>query len=140
MDRKRLGRLLGGVAIGCVGLGVGWGLGKLGMAPPASGERLSTAEKLARVALGGFSIRLALAVHEAGHLLGALSQGFRFVFLAAGPVWIERAGEGVAVPAPASARPRSATASSSRRYGTAPPRAEPRAGSGEATTTGTPSR
>jgi len=97
MDRKRLGRLLGGVAIGCVGLGVGWALGKLGMAPTESGERLSLAEKLLRVALGGFSIWLALSVHEAGHLLGALSQGFRFVFLAAGPVWIERAGEGVAV-------------------------------------------
>ncbi len=97
MNGRSALRLLGGALVGFVGLGLGYALGKLGLAPRSTGESLSAGEKLLRIALGGLGIWLALLVHEAGHLLGALSQGFRFLFLAAGPAWLERGDRGLAL-------------------------------------------
>ncbi|HET8724859.1 MAG TPA: hypothetical protein VFM53_11740 [Anaeromyxobacteraceae bacterium] len=97
MDGKAARRLLGGVLVGCVGLGLGYALGKLGMTLPSPGQRLTAGEKLLRIALAGLGIWLAFLVHEAGHLAGGLSQGFRFIFLAAGPLWVEPGPRGVAL-------------------------------------------
>lgn len=97
MGAKAGRRLLGGVLVGLVGLGVGYLLGKLGLASLPSGNGLSRGEKLLRLPLGLLGIWLALLVHETGHLIGGLSQGFRFVFLAAGPLWAERASRGIAL-------------------------------------------
>jgi hypothetical protein len=83
-------KFVAGAVMGLAGAGVGFAVARLALGPAPRGEHLTAAEKIARVALGGFGIWLALAVHEAGHLAGGISQGFRFVFLAAGPVWIER--------------------------------------------------
>jgi hypothetical protein len=90
-------RLLGGVLVGCVGLGLGYAVGRLGATLPSSGVKLTVGDKLLRVALGGFGIWLAFLVHEAGHLAGGLSQGFRFIFLAAGPLWVEPGERGIAL-------------------------------------------
>ncbi len=85
------------MAIGLVGLGVGYGLARLGLAPASGGERLPVGAKLARIGLGLLAVWVALVVHEAGHLAGAISRGFRFVFLAAGPLWLERGETGLAL-------------------------------------------
>ncbi len=90
-------KLLAGVVTGLVGAVVGVALARLGGGEAPRGANLSAGEKIARVLLGGFGIWLALAVHEAGHLAGGLSQGFRFVFLAAGALWVERGERGIAL-------------------------------------------
>jgi hypothetical protein len=43
------------------------------------------------------AVLLAVGLHEVGHVLGGLSQGFRFVFLAVGPLWVEQRREGLSV-------------------------------------------
>lgn len=97
MDARSVRRLAGGVAVGLVGLGAGYGLARIGLASSSSGERLSIGAKLARVGLGALSVWFALLLHEVGHLAGGLSQGFRLVFLAAGPLWLERGETGLAL-------------------------------------------
>ena len=97
MKTPTVKKLLAGIVVGLVGALVGAAVARLAVGPTPRGEHLSAGAKIARVALGGFGIWFALAVHEAGHLAGGLSQGFRFVFLAAGPMWLERAERGIAV-------------------------------------------
>jgi hypothetical protein len=97
MAGKTARKLLAATVMGLAGVGVGFAVTRLAVGPAPRGEHLSAGEKIARVLLGGFGIWLALAIHEAGHLAGGLSQGFRFVFLAAGPMWVERGERGIAL-------------------------------------------
>jgi hypothetical protein len=97
MDGRTARKLLAGAVMGLAGVGVGYAVGRMGMSSGPDGPALTHAEKLTRVFLGMFGIWLALAVHEAGHLAGGISQGFRFIFLAAGPLWVERGERGIAV-------------------------------------------
>lgn len=46
------------------------------------------------VALVPLSYWLATTVHELGHVIGGVSQGFRFLFLASGPLWVQRTAQG----------------------------------------------
>ena len=97
MKGKTARKLGAAIGVGLVGALVGVALARLAMGQAPRGEHLPAAQKIARVVLGGFGIWFALAVHEAGHLAGGLSQGFRFVFLAAGPMWLERGESGIAL-------------------------------------------
>lgn len=87
----RAGRAAAAIALLLLGALVGIGVGRLA----AGAARAGT---VAGGMAGGLAITLvaawiALAVHELGHLAAGLSQGFRFLFFAAGPLWLER-GEG----------------------------------------------
>ena len=62
-------------------------------AGPSPGESLPPAWKVVLVAAILVAFALALAVHEAGHVLGGRMAGFRFSLLAFGPLRIERAAE-----------------------------------------------
>jgi hypothetical protein len=97
MKAQTVKKLLAGAVMGLAGVGVGFAVARLAVGAAPRGEHLPAGEKIARVALGGFGIWLALAVHEAGHLAGGISQGFRFIFLAAGAMWVERAERGIAL-------------------------------------------
>ncbi|MFO0584739.1 MAG: hypothetical protein U0229_20905 [Anaeromyxobacter sp.] len=83
--------VLVGAAFGVAGVKVGMALGVEPKAATGGTERLHPA-LLAALALAG--TYLALLLHETGHVLGGLSQGFRFLFLAAGPLWLERGAGG----------------------------------------------
>jgi hypothetical protein len=97
MDGRTGRKLVAGVVMGAAGAAVGYAVARLAVTPGVPGEPLSRAGTLARIALAGLGIWLALAVHEAGHVVGGVSQGFRFLFLAAGPLWIERGARGLAL-------------------------------------------
>jgi hypothetical protein len=59
----------------------------------AGGGRAAPGGILLHVGLVGVATWLALLAHEAGHALGGVSRGFRFLFVAAGPLWLERRGD-----------------------------------------------
>ncbi|MFT3917170.1 MAG: hypothetical protein QM704_24710 [Anaeromyxobacteraceae bacterium] len=85
-----------GLAVGVAGVKVGQAFGAR---PTAAADGAARAHPLLLSALALLGTYLALLLHEAGHVLGGLSQGFRFLFLAAGPLWLERGpgGRGLAV-------------------------------------------
>ncbi len=87
-------RLAAALALGAAGALVGWGAARLGVqGARAEGAAATPAWlKLAHLVAAFVVIWLALLVHEAGHALAGASQGFRFLFLAAGPLWLERRG------------------------------------------------
>jgi len=81
--------LLAGAAVGVAGVKLGRAAGAV-----APGARPHPA---VLVPASLVAIYLALVLHEAGHVLGGLSQRFRFLFLAAGPLWLERGERGLAL-------------------------------------------
>jgi hypothetical protein len=86
-------KLLVGLMFAGAGLAVGYLAARFGFdsgRASGAGEKKSAAVALAGFGLALLAIWLALAIHEAGHALGGVSRGFRFLFLAAGPLWIER--------------------------------------------------
>ncbi len=86
-------KLLVGLIFAGAGLALGYLAARIGF---DSGRATGTGEKKGvAAALGFFGLALlatwiALAIHEAGHALGGVAQGFRFLFLAVGPLWVER--------------------------------------------------
>ena len=85
--------VLGLVLFAGTGLAIGYAAARFGFDSAhgqGSGQKRSAAAAVASLGLSFLAAWLALAVHEAGHALGGLSQGFRFLFLAVGPLWLER--------------------------------------------------
>lgn len=56
---------------------------------------LAAGEVLALLALLPLSAFLAIAWHELGHVAAGVANGMRFAVFAAGPLWVERTGEGL---------------------------------------------
>lgn len=89
-----LKRLLNVMALGVLGLAVGWGLGSL--LPDAPGE--APPLNLWVVIPGiGLALFLVLLMHELGHVLGGWLVGFRFMLLIVGPLKITRTAHGLAL-------------------------------------------
>lgn len=86
-------RLLGLLLFAGAGLAIGYVAARFGFhsaRDQGSGQKRGAAAAVASLGLAFLAAWIALAVHEAGHALGGLSQGFRFLFLAVGPLWLER--------------------------------------------------
>lgn len=81
------------LALGALGLGVGWVLGSLLPEAPNAAPPLNLWLVVPGVALALFGVLLA---HELGHVLGGWAVGFRFLLLIVGPLKVTRTAHGLA--------------------------------------------
>jgi hypothetical protein len=88
--RRNARKLLGILLFLAAGSLLGYALGTLVKPSADTAAELSTPAKAARVAALVGVAYLGVAAHELGHVVGGLSQGFAFLFWAAGPLWVER--------------------------------------------------
>ncbi len=89
---SKLAKLLLALSMAAFGFVVGGSAVKVfSLVPKGAADRPGAALLFALCVLAGF---IAVLVHEVGHALGGVAVGFRFLFLAVGPLWVERTGGG----------------------------------------------
>jgi hypothetical protein len=89
---SKLKKVLVALLMAASGFVVGGGAVKVfSLVPKGSADRPGALLLFALCLLAGF---VAVLVHELGHALGGVAVGFRFLFLAVGPLWVERSSRG----------------------------------------------